>query len=273
MKLNNLIYHLQTLAPTQFAADWDNPGLLIGDRHKNVKKIMVVVDVTDDVVEKAIANDVDLIISHHPLIFNAIKQITTDDFIQRRVLKLLQHNICLYAMHTNFDVTHMARLAGSKEYLDLAGMETLSPIGSVFSSTYAKYKDEPIGYGVVGYLKANIETAFGLANEVKTKFNIDGVRIFGDKMDEVRKIAICPGAGAGHIKECLEYECDVLITGDVSHHVGIDAYAQGLVVIDAGHYGIEKIFIPFVKKYLQTIKKGEELEILDFTPKNPYICV
>lgn len=273
MKLKNLIFQLQKLAPTKFAADWDNPGLQLGARNKEVKKIMIVVDVTDDIVEKAIKNKVDLIISHHPLIFSAIKQITMDNFIQRRVLKLLQNDICLYVMHTNFDVTHMARIAGGKDYLNLDNMETLSTIGQVFSSTYGKYKDLAIGYGVVGYTKYDNETLIGLANDVKRKFNIPSVRVFGEMQDYVHKIAICPGAGTGHIKDCLDYECDVLITGDVSHHVGIDAVAQGLTIIDAGHYGIEKIFIPFVAKYLRTISEDEEFEIFNSIAKDPYVCV
>lgn len=273
MKLKNLIYQLQKLAPTKFAADWDNPGLQLGARNKEVKKIMIVVDVTDDIVEKAIKNKVDLIISHHPLIFSAIKQITMDNFIQRRVLKLLQNDICLYVMHTNFDVTHMARIAGGKNYLDLENMETLSPTGPIFSSSFGKYNDLPIGYGVVGYLKDENETVIGLANEIKRKFDIDGVRIFGDKLDEVRKVAICPGAGSSHIKDCLDYECDVLITGDVSHHVGIDAYAQGLTVIDAGHYGIEKIFVSYLTEYLRTIDEDKEFELFNFIEKDPFYCV
>jgi dinuclear metal center YbgI/SA1388 family protein len=268
MKLNNMIYQLQKLAPTKLAADWDNPGLQIGDRHKQIKKIMVVVDVTDAVVDAAIQNKVDLIISHHPLIFNPIKQVTLDNFIQRRIFKLLQNDICLYVMHTNFDVTHMARLAGGEEYLDLAGMETLSSIGY-----NDEYSNIPFGYGVVGYLKANVSTVMGLAEEIKEKFNLDSVRVFGNKMNEVRKIAICPGAGSGHIKDCLDYECDVLITGDVSHHTGIDAYAQGLTIIDAGHYGIEKIFVPFMKKYLKDIDKNNEFEILNFVEKEPFYTV
>ena len=81
---------------------------------------------------------------------------------------------------------------------------------------------------------------------VKDIFEVDGLRVYGNSNKLIKRVAICPGAGSSHIVEALNENCDVLITGDVSHHNALDAVAQGLAVIDASHYGIEKIFVPCV---------------------------
>ena len=103
MKCSEIIEILELLAPRRCACDWDNPGLLAGRKDKEVKKILITVDVDDQTVEKAAAEGVDMIISHHPLIFKAMKHITDEDFIGRRLVKMIQADISYFAMHTNFD--------------------------------------------------------------------------------------------------------------------------------------------------------------------------
>ena len=86
--------------------------------------------------------------------------------------------------------------------------------------------------------------------EVKDSFRLGSVKIFGDLDARVRRIAISPGSGKSMIRAALDKKADVLITGDIGHHEGIDAVAQGLAVIDAGHYGIEHIFMEDMRQYL-----------------------
>ena len=102
------------MSPCFYAESWDNVGLLAGSRKKEVSRIYVALDATDEVIEEAVLMEADMLITHHPLIFSAMKKITTDDFIGRRIVKLLEHGISYYAMHTNFDVTHMAELAADR---------------------------------------------------------------------------------------------------------------------------------------------------------------
>ena len=103
MKCSEIIKVLNELAPESCACEWDNPGLIAGRRDKEVKKILVTLDATDEAVETAIREGADMLLSHHPLIFKPVKKINDEDFITKRILKLIQHDISYYAMHTNFD--------------------------------------------------------------------------------------------------------------------------------------------------------------------------
>ena len=111
MKANEIIEKIEEKYPVSFAENWDNSGFLVGDREWEVKKIFLALDVTDETLNRAIAAGADMMITHHPLIFSGMKQVTAGDFIGRRILKLIENHICYYAMHTNFDVLGMADLS------------------------------------------------------------------------------------------------------------------------------------------------------------------
>ena len=104
MKCGEIIEILNRLAPESMACDWDNPGLLAGRRQKEVKRVLVAVDADDAVVEEALRLGADMLLTHHPLIFRPLKKVNDDDFIGRRILKLIQGDISYYAMHTNFNI-------------------------------------------------------------------------------------------------------------------------------------------------------------------------
>ena len=114
MRCRELINKLEMLSPRSYAEAWDNPGLLTGRYEKEIGKVMVALDATDEVIEEAVEAGADFLLTHHPLIFSARKQINDDDFIGRRLVKLLGNDICCYAMHTNFDVMGMADAAADK---------------------------------------------------------------------------------------------------------------------------------------------------------------
>lgn len=111
-KIADLIAYLDQIAPLKDQSDWDNSGFLVGDKNKSVEKIMVALDATSEVIEEAISQKCQLLITHHPLIFKGLKQITADDFIGKRVMKLISHDLGLYSMHTNWDLAN----GGLKDY-------------------------------------------------------------------------------------------------------------------------------------------------------------
>ena len=240
MKCGRIIDSLEEMYPVANAEDWDNVGLIVGRRDKEVRKIYIAVDPTDEVIQCAIEVQADMIITHHPLIFRAIKKVNADDFITRRVLRLARHDMCYYAMHTNFDVTEMADAAADKIRLKKR---------SVLSVTY---EDDIAkgGFGRVGRLPS-VMTLKECAEYVKKCFRLKYVRVYGELDTELETAAICPGSGKSMIGDAVKAGADVFITGDIEHHDGLDCIAQGLTVIDAGHYGIEKIFIESVKEYLK----------------------
>ncbi|MEG2452766.1 MAG: Nif3-like dinuclear metal center hexameric protein [Clostridium sp.] len=242
MRCSEVIKILNELAPISMACEWDNPGLLVGRNDKEVKAILLALDVTDSVIDEAIKMGAGMIVSHHPLIFKPIKKINDGNFIGKRLIKLIQHDISCYAMHTNFDAAPgcMADLAAN--CLELKEQKVLEVMGT---------DEVEYGIGKYGYLEDKM-TLQELANRVKEVYHIPFVTIYGDVncIKQIEKVAICPGSGSSTMKEALNSGAEVYISGDIGHHDGIDAVANGMAVIDAGHYGIEHIFMEFMETFL-----------------------
>lgn len=256
MKCYDIIEKLESLSPTAFAEEWDNVGLLAGRRDKEVKTVYIALDATDDVIREAVRLGADLLLTHHPLIFRKLGRVNTDDFIGRRVCELIRNDISYYAMHTNFDVMGMADAAADR--LSLCDRQVLN------------VTHEGEGCGRVGKLTRRMSVA-ELAALVKEKFHVPNVRVFGDLGDIVEIAAVMPGSGGSYIRDALNAGADVMITGDVDHHEGIDAVAQGMAVIDAGHYGIEKLFIPYMEAFIN--RELLALRIYKAEIREPFIVV
>lgn len=248
MECKKVIEILEKQSPKSYACDWDNVGLLVGREDKEIQKIYIALDATDEAIEEAIANGADMLLTHHPMIFKEVKRVTQEDFIGRRIIRLIQNDMVYYAMHTNFDVMGMADLAA--DYLGISDTRVLE-ITSV-SETGEE------GIGRYGSLKKEM-TVRECCEEVKQAFSLENVKVFGDLERKVKTAAISPGSGKSVISNALQAGVDVLITGDIDHHEGIDAVAQNMTVIDAGHYGVEHIFIPYMEQYLK--REAKELEI------------
>ena len=248
MECKKVIELLEKQSPKSYACDWDNVGLLVGREDKEIQKIYIALDATDEAIEEAIANGADMLLTHHPMIFKGMKRVTQEDFIGRRIIRLIQNDMVYYAMHTNFDVMGMADLAA--DYLGI-------PDTRVLEITSVSETGEE-GIGRYGSLKKEM-TVRECCEEVKQAFSLENVKVFGDLERKVKTAAISPGSGKSVISNALQAGVDVLITGDIDHHEGIDAVAQNMTVIDAGHYGVEHIFIPYMEQYLK--REAKELEI------------
>lgn len=246
MRCEEWIEKLEKLAPGSCACSWDNPGLITGRYDKEVRKVLIALDATDQVTDRAAAEQVDLLLTHHPLIFSALKKINDQDFIGRRLLKLIGNDICCYAMHTNFDAAPgcMADMAAAA--LHLLETRPLEVMGTTEDG-------KAYGIGKAGILAEALPLR-ELADRVKREFQLPFVTVYGAEQAKglIRRAAICPGSGKGMTGAAIEAGAQVLITGDMGHHDGIDAAAQGLAVIDAGHYGLEHIFVDFMADYCQS---------------------
>lgn len=246
MLCRDIMKVIETTYPKHAALEWDNVGLLVGRTEKEVKKIYVALDATDEVIDDAILRGADMLITHHPLLFSPLKKITDEHFIGSRVVKLLQHDISYYAMHTNYDVLGMAELSGA--ILGLRDAEVLEVTDA----------ENTEGIGRVGELPCEM-TLQECCELVKEKFQLETVKVFGDVNQMVQRVAISPGSGKGMADVALEKRAEVLVTGDISHHEGIDAVAQGIAIIDAGHYGLEHIFVDDIAVYLAKHFLGIEI--------------
>lgn len=250
---------LEHAYPLSLAEEWDNPGLQVGRRDREVKKVYIGLDATDQVIDEAVSFGADLLLTHHPLLMSPLRQVNSDTFIGNRVIKLIQHDIACYAMHTNHDVVTMGTLAA--QMLNLKETRVLE----VTKGPEITGKEE--GIGRVGKLSTG-QTLEECARWVKKVFGLDSVKIFGDLQTFLSTAAISPGSGKSMIRPALQSGAQVLITGDIGHHEGIDAAAQGLCIIDAGHYGVEHIFIGQMAEFLKAAEP--ELEIRKETLKNPF---
>lgn len=233
--------------PKGYALEWDNVGLLAGRDDKEVRSIYIALDATDEVIDMAVLKGADMLVTHHPLIFSGLKRIHNRDFIGNRILRLIQNDISYYAMHTNYDVCRMGRLAGG--LLGFADSEVLEVTCE---------NERPMGIGEIAEFTEKM-TLRECAEAVKAAFGLLNVKIYGDLEQKIEKAAICPGSGKSVIAEAVRKGADVLITGDIGYHEGIDSLAQGLAVIDAGHYGIEHIFIEDMAQYFNGNLSGVEI--------------
>ena len=240
----------------RYAMEWDNVGLLVGRDDKEIERIYVALDAGDEVIAEAARLGADLLVTHHPLIFGGMKQITNQDFIGRRVLELARRDISYYAMHTNYDVMGMAELAAS--FLELTDTFVLE---EVFDGE---------GIGRVGSLPQEMSLR-ECAELVKERFHLPNVKIFGDLNKTVKIAALSPGAGKSMAKPALLSGADVLITGDIDHHTGIDMEDCGMAIIDAGHYGIEHIFIEDLRKFLES--NFPELAVYTEAVRQPFVVL
>lgn len=260
MILEDIIERLEMVAPEDFAQEWDNVGLLVGDRGQDIQKIFIALDADETAIAQAKACGAQLLLTHHPLIFSPLRKVNCDHFISARVVELLRSQISCYAMHTNFDVTQMGILAAQR-----IGLPVEAPLADVFEQD-----GRVCGIGVVGNLADPISLG-GLCAIVKNSFELKTVKLFGSPDTRIRRVAICPGSGKSTIDDAIEAGAQVLITGDIDHHSGIDAVAQGIGIIDAGHYGLEHIFISDMEQYLKV--SFPELEIFSQERNDPFIVL
>lgn len=260
MQSKELIEKLERLAPPEYAESWDNPGLLVGSAKREVHKVYIALDADGEAVDRAVRCGCDMILTHHPLLFSAVKSIRDEDFIGHRLMMMIENRINYFAMHTNFDTAVMADLAADR--LKLQNKQPLAMVRETESGLK--------GIGSTGDLTEEMTLA-DLAIFVRKAFNLPQVRCYGKPDTKIRRVSMCPGSGKGMDGDVLEAGGQVFITGDVDHHYGIDCVEKGICVIDAGHHGLEHIFVPFMEQWMQ--ENCPEIEAVTDGNQSPFFVV
>lgn len=260
MKSSILIQRLDMLAPPEYAESWDNPGLLVGNSSRDIHKVYIALDADGAAVERAVACGCDMILTHHPLLFTAIKSIRDEDFIGHRLMMMIENKINYFAMHTNFDVAVMADLAA-----DRLQLQNRLPL-AMARETENGLK----GIGTSGELLQEMTFA-ELAEKVKQVFELPQVRCYGDPKRLITKVSMCPGSGKGMDADVINADSQAFITGDVDHHYGIDCVEKGICVIDAGHHGLEHIFVPFMEQWFK--QNCPEVETVTDRNQSPFFVI
>jgi len=250
MKCKDIINQMRTLAPENLAMSWDNTGFMVGDLDSDVQKILLALDITDDVVEEAMQKSANLIITHHPVLYKDFKSITTQTAVGRRVIKLIQNNIAVYSSHTNLDMCDGGVNDALFSVLELTKKEKLMEQNTPLDIAMA---------GRVGELKTPM-TLEEFAEFTKKKLNLQGIRFVGDEATKITKVALCAGAASDKqmFDLAVKNGAEVYITGDICYHDGQKAQDMGLCLIDATHYASENVVFNTLKKYLQDNLKGVE---------------
>ncbi|MBO6231308.1 MAG: Nif3-like dinuclear metal center hexameric protein [Ruminiclostridium sp.] len=237
MTVGEVYDYLNTYAPFRLQDGFDNSGLLVGSRDKDVYRIAVCLDITNEVVEECEHVGAQLIVSHHPVIFHGLKRLDENN----PVYKLIRADIAAICAHTNVD---MVRGGISDIMYDLMGFgdPKNAPVLDII------HPDKNIGYGRIAYLDFEI-SAEGLAEKAKNVFSSQGVK-YCDGGKSIKSVAVCSGAGNDEVYNCIKMGIDAIITGDVKHHGFVDAKNAGVTVIDAGHYATENIIVGVLKQKL-----------------------
>lgn len=270
MRCSDIMNIINEVAPAQCACDWDHVGLLLGRPDKSVQKILVTLDVTEEVADYAAEQQVDMIVSHHPLLFTPVDRITSETPTGRIIMKLLRQDISYFAAHTNYD---SAPKGMAEKFLERLELESVAPITDRKDVTFSDGITYATGNGRFSRPIDGVRLS-DLCARIKAKFGIKHLEIYkanGTADDPLlRKIAVCPGSGKSMIGECLAWGANVFITADVPYHDGLDAASKGMTIINAGHYGTEAIFMEDMEKLLEK-RVSSEVEVLSMPVKFPYM--
>jgi dinuclear metal center YbgI/SA1388 family protein len=219
---------IEELAPLKYQEGYDNAGFCVGLPTTEVKGILLCVDVTEEIIDEAVAIGANMIVSHHPVIFSGLKHIIGDNHVERMVAKALKHDVLLYAAHTNLDNVPYGTNWTIAQQLGLQDIQILTPLSA----------DPQAGAGAVGNLPVPIQVEQWLTT-LKQHFAIPQLRHNRPPKQELRRIAICGGSGAFLIDAAVAAGADCFISADFKYHNFFDADNR-LLIVDAGHYETEK---------------------------------
>lgn len=229
------------MAPFSTAESWDNSGLLLGRKEKRVQRVLFCLDFTRGALAAALQQQADLVLCHHPVIFQPISSVTGTAVYY----PLLQQDVALIAAHTNLD---QAQQGVNAALIAKAGLP-LSPRQPEQAPVYLKFCDLPVPV-----------SPEELARKVCGALSLSGVRI-SDSRRMVTRAAVCGGAGGGFWRETLEGGAQLLITGEAKHDQMIDGKNAGLSMLQLGHQESEQVVLPFWKDSISSLFPQLELEV------------
>ncbi len=233
-KVKDILHYLETLAPKYMKIDWDNVGLLCGDPGAKVTKVLVALDPFEHVCREAAQEGVELIVTHHPLIFQAPKAVTTETSIGRSIMVLCANGISAINAHTNLDCAPGGINDVLAEKLGLTDISVVNPAGT-------DELDRPYGLLRTGTVPEQPLETFLCG--VKTALGCDGLR-YVCGCGKVQKVAVGGGSCGSDLVEAYNAGCDTFVTADVKYNQFWDAKDLGMNLIDAGHFATENPIVP-----------------------------
>lgn len=355
MRCNDFIKAMEQWAPLHYAEEWDNPGLQVGSREKKIDKVLVALTPGEAAVRAAVEEKADLLLTHHPLIFKPVRQITGDTALGRMLQTLIQHDINLYCAHTNLDIaaggvndvlaatlnleqvkpladlvrevcykvvvyvpvgyeavvreamckagagcignysgcSFQARGTGTflpgegtspflgktgvMEYADEYRLETIVPqafLSAVIQAMEEAHPYEEVAYDVFRLENGGKNRGIGrIGNLLKPMSFAEFLDFTGEKLAckhlayqgdlkrKIKTVALCGGSGSSYLREAKKLGADVYITGDMKYHDAQAASELGLCVVDAGHFGTERLITTALEDFVR--KQGAEVIVFE----------
>ncbi|MBZ7964733.1 Nif3-like dinuclear metal center hexameric protein [Campylobacter sp. 2457A] len=238
MKLIDIYNFLDQLSSFNNQQDWDNSGLLLGNNQDEIKTVYLSLDVDENLIEQAENNS--LFITHHPLIFKGLKNLANLNYPKAFVKKMIEKNISLISMHTNFDLSHLNRYF----------VEEILDFKIAFKDEFLIYVDQEFDF-------------FQLCEYLKLKLQMDILRISYCGKEKIKRLAICTGSGGDLISKV---QADCFLSGDFKYHQAMQAVSDGLNLIDIGHFESERYFSQCLAKDLKNLP----LKVIISVSKNPF---
>lgn len=220
---------LESFAPLSLQESYDNAGLILGNPNQEVVGILIALDVTLAVIEEAITSGCNLIVTHHPLIFKGLKTITGKNNTEKCLVKAIQNNLAIYAGHTNVDSVRNGVTGRMAEKLGLTETTILVPIDR---------SEGVYGLGMIGTLPKSL-TEKEFLHLVKTTFQCDRIRFSSPRGKNIKRVALCGGAGSEFLVQAMAGGADAYVTGEAKYHEFF-TNASEILLIDAGHYETEQ---------------------------------
>jgi len=242
--VKDLLNLVEQTAPAALAEPWDNVGLLVGDENASAKKVWLALEVTETLIEAAAAANVDVILTHHPLIFSAMKRVTAQENTGRMILALARAGISVVSAHTNLDAAE----DGVNDCL--AAKLELAEIGPL----------PGFPCGRTGFLPAPMKAEDAL-DWIAKRLDPSVLRATKLPEGEVRRVALCSGAGGDALDAAKAWNADLLLVGEAKYHEALDAVQMGLFLVEAGHDSTENVVLEPWMRHLQMLADGLQLEM------------
>ncbi len=257
--LSKIIKIMETIAPSYLAEKWDNVGLQLGQNDWQVRKIWVALDPLPDVVSAACDKNVDMLITHHPLIFRPLSALDFNTTVGSIIHRAIQCQMAIFSAHTNLDsVTDGLNDILAKRI----GLNNLEILGD--SKGYDVYPLLPCegrqGLGRVGELESPVELMC-LAETIKNALGIKSIKVAGRPDLPVRKAALCTGSGTSLLESFLLSDADVYISGDMRYHDARAVESANLGLIDIGHFASEYLMVEELADRLQKIFSESAMDV------------
>jgi dinuclear metal center YbgI/SA1388 family protein len=218
---------LEESAPARLAEEWDNVGLLVGNRARAVERVMTCLTITPTSAREAMAEGAGLIVTHHPLPFRPLKRLTTDTVEGRLLLDLIAAGVAIHSPHTAFDSARAGINQQLAAGLELQGIAPLTP-----------GLDE-LGSGRFGRLACPCRVG-ELVDRVKRFLRIERLQIVGGADRQVSSVGVACGSAGQFLPAARSVGCEVLLTGETSFHTCLEAESTGMSLLLVGHYASER---------------------------------